>query len=191
VAPRIEDVEYGDYVQISQTLNLTGVDYITVKVAIAQPASMPDARDVSKDVQFIASSVGSPGNKIVIPARLKDADVGSIVTISGATNGANNGDLRIVGLQDSITAYVNKVLVTEGPRAAITATQKGARWKFSMLVFDGTSIVERARCIQEKTESKFFRTDLKMNVSKLTGSKNIYFRMTLIEHIPAKTYAMA
>lgn len=188
---RIEDLAYNDYIQIAQPVLLTSVEYITAKAWIRQPKEMPNQRIISKDLQFIAETMSSPGNKIIVPVGVSETDINQTVTVSGAVNGANNGDLKIVGIVDSITAYVNKTVVTEGPHASIIATEKGARWKLSMLV-DGpsASIVERARVVQESSESSFYRSDLKMNVARLTGTKNIYFRMTLIQHNPNNVYTM-
>lgn len=191
LADRIEDLAYNDYIQISQPILITNVEYVTARVRIKQPKTMPNQRNISKDLQFIAGTLGSPGHRIVVPAGVDETHIGQTVTVSGATNGANNGDLKIVGIADTITAYVNKTVVTEGPRAAIVAVEKGARWKLSMLVDNPSSVItERARVVQESNESSFYRSDLKMNVARLTGTKNVYFRMTLIEHNPANVYAM-
>lgn len=188
---RIEDLAYNDYIQVSQSILLTNVEVITAKVRVHQPNAMPSQRNISQDLQFIAGTMSSPGHRIAVPKGVSEADIGRTVTVTGATNGANNGDLKIVGIADPITAYVNKVVVTEGPRAAIVAIEKGARWKLSMLVENPVStLVERARVVQESSESSFYRSDLKMNVARLTGTRNIHFRMTLIEHNPTNLYAM-
>lgn len=191
-APNIEELAIGDYIQVAQSVNVTGVGVVRVKARIKQPDTMPDYEDISRDFQFIAESISSQGNKIVISRGVSESDVGRTVTVSGATNGANNGALKIVGICDPITAYVNKTVVTEGPKnGTIVAIESGARWKFSLLVDDGLGgQVERARVVQDKKESGFFRGDLAINVSKMSGAQNIYFRMTLIDHNINNIYSM-
>lgn len=178
--PNIEDIAIGDYVEVIQSVNVTGVGVVRVKARIKQPDTMPSLRDISKDFQFLGESVSSIGNRIIVPAGVDDTDVGRTVTVAGATNGANNGALKIVGIQDSITAFVNTAVVTEGPKnGVITAVEAGARWKFSLFVGAGT---ERARVVQDNKESGFYRADLTINVSKMSGAQNVRFRMTLINH---------
>lgn len=190
-APNIEELQIGDYVQVAQAVTVTGVGVVRAKIRIKQPRSMPDQRDVSTDFQLIEEDVLSPGNKIVIPAGISELDVGRYVTVTGCTNAGNNETFKIVGIQDSITAFVDKTTITEGPRnGTIVATEAGARWKLSLLVDDGMTQIERARVIQDPDESGFYRTDLTLNVSKMSGVQNIYFRMTLVEHDPGNFYAM-
>lgn len=189
-APNIEDIAIGDYIQVAQPLTMTGVGTVRARIRIKQPQTMPDRRDISKDFQLVAESGGSPGNIIIVPAGVSELDVGRTVTVAGCTNGGNNGVLKIVGIIDPISAYVNKTLVTEGPRnGTITAIEDGARWKLSLLV-DNSGLVERARIVQDSKESGFYRSDLTINVSKLTGVHNIYFRMTLVNHNSSNIYAM-
>ncbi len=191
-APNLEELLIGDYIQVAQSVTVTGVGVVRAKVRIKQPKSMPDRRDVSHDIQFVEESVDSPGNKIIIPEGVDESDVGRFVTVTGCTNVGNNTTFKIVGIVDEITAYVDQVVVTEGPNnASIVAIEEGARWKLSLLVDDGVDVVERARVVQDPDESGFYRSDLTINVSKMTGAQNIYFRMTLIAHNPDNFYPMA
>src|SRR6185295_7303892 len=78
---RIEDMAYNDYIQVSQPIAITGVEMITAKVRIKQPMAMPNQRNISQDLQFIASTLGSPGNRIVVPVGVTEADIGRTVTV--------------------------------------------------------------------------------------------------------------
>jgi hypothetical protein len=174
--PRYEDIAYGDYFQTSQSLDLTSVALIRCHVNIKQPRGLPSYEDVSKNFQLISESVDSPGNRVVIDRGVADVDVNKSLVITGCTNSQNNTTTKIVGVADSLTAYVDQTLVTEGPRSTISAILKGARWKFSLLIDN----VEYARCIQSDRESGFYRDDLILHCSKLTGTHTVSFRSTLI-----------
>lgn len=184
VVPRYEDIAYGDYFQTSQDIDTTNVGLIRCHVNITQPKTLPSFENVSTDLQFIAESVGSPGNRIVIARGLTEADINKTLITTGYTNSGNNDTFKLVGIADSLTAYVDKTVVTEGPNSAGTATIIGARWKFSLLI-DG---IEYARCIQSERESGFYRDDLMLHCSKLTGVHTISFRITLIAQEQDNSY---
>ncbi len=187
LVPRYEDIAYGDYFQTTQGLTTNDVALIRCHVNIQQPASLPDFEDVSQDFQLIAESVDSPGNRVVIARGVSEADINRTLVVTGATNSANNQSFKVVGVCDSVTAYVDRVVVTEGPRSTISATLLGARWKFSLLV-DGEEYV---KCIQSNREAGFYRDDLMAHVSKLTGDHDFSFRITLVEHDPTNLYNTA
>jgi hypothetical protein len=191
LVPRFENIGLNDYIQVKQTLTLTNIALVKIHSRIVQPQSLPNTTDISANFQLIGETLTSPGNRIVKQAGVTQADIGQFVTISGCTNGGNNTTVRIVGIADSVTAYVDKVLVTEGPRSTITATQLGLRWKLSLLVDISGTPTEMARVVQSYDEQGFYRNDLSMNVSKMTGSHTIYFRLTLIQQQPNDIYPMS
>lgn len=190
LVPRFENVGLNDYIQVKQSLTLTNVALVKSHVRIVQPQTLPNTTDISKNFQLIGESAGSPGNRIVKEKGFTQEDLGQFVTVSGAINGGNNTTLRIVGLADPITAYVDKTLVTEGPNTSITAAQLGLRWKLSMLIDVSGTPTEMSRVIQSNQEQGFYRTDLSMNVSKLTGTHTVYFRLTLIAQQPNDIYPL-
>lgn len=191
LVPRFENIGIGDYIQVKQTLTLTNIGLVRVHSRIVQPQSLPNTTDISSNFQMIGETLTSPGNRIVKEQGVTQADVGQFVTISGSSHGGNNTTVRIVGLADPVTAYVDKVLITEGPRSTITATQLGLRWKLSLLVDISGTPTEMSRVIQSYDEQGFYRNDLSMNVSKMTGSHIIYFRLTLIQQQPNDIYPMS
>lgn len=191
LVPRFENIGIGDYIQVKQTLTLTNIALVRVHSRIVQPQSLPNTTNISSNFQMIGETLTSPGNRIVKETGVTQADIGQFVTIAGSTHGGNNTTVRIVGIADSVTAYVDKVLITEGPRSTITATQLGLRWKLSLLVDVSGTPTELARVIQSYDERGFYRNDLSMNVSKMTGSHVIYFRLTLIQQQPNDIYAMS
>lgn len=190
LVPRFENVGLNDYIQIKQAITLTNVALIKSHIRIVQPQTLPNNTDISKNFQLIGESGGSPGNRIVKEKGFTTDDLGQLVTVTGATHGGNNTTMRIVGLADPVTAYVDKTLTTEGPKAAITATQIGLRWKVSMLIDVSGTPTELARVVQSNNEQGFYRKDLSMNVSKLTGSHTVYFRLTLIQQQPNDIYPL-
>jgi hypothetical protein len=187
LVPRYEDVAYGDYFQTTQSITTTNVALIRCHVNIQQPFSLPDFEDVSQDFQLIEESVDSPGNRVVIARGVSEADINRTLVVTGATNAANNQSFKVVGICDSVTVFVDRAVVTEGPRSTISATLLGARWKFSILIDN----VEYVKCIQSDREAGFYRDDLMAHVSKLTGAHNISFRITLVEHDPTNLYNIA
>lgn len=191
LVPRFENIGINDYIQVKQTINLTNISLVKIHSRIVQPQSLPNITDISSNFQLIGETLTSPGNRIVKQAGVTQADIGQAVLVSGATHGANNTTLRIVGIADSVTAYVDKAVVTEGPRSTITATQLGLRWKLSLLVDVSGTPTERARVIQSYNEQGFYRNDLSMNVSKMSGSHIIYFRLTLIQQTATDIYSMS
>jgi hypothetical protein len=189
--PRYEDIGLNDYIQVQQTLDVTNLALIRAHVRITQPQTMPNLTDISKNFQLIGETSLSPGNKIVKEAGVSQTDIGQFITVTGATNGANNTTLRMVGIRDSVTAYVDKTVVTEGPRSTIVATQLGLRWKVSLLIDVSGTPTEFARVVQSYNEAGFYRDDLSVNVSKMTGSHVIYFRLTLIQQTINNIYSMS
>lgn len=191
LVPRFENIGLNDYIQVKQTLTLTDIALVRIHSRIVQPQSLPNTTDISTNFQMIGETLTSPGNRIVKQAGVTQFDIGQFITVSGSTHGGNNTTMRIVGIADPVTAYVDKVLTTEGPRSTITATQLGLRWKLSLLVDVSGTPTELARVIQSYDERGFYRNDLSMNVSKMTGSHIIYFRLTLIQQLPNDIYPMS
>jgi hypothetical protein len=189
--PRFENIGIGDYVQIRQTLTLTNIALVRIHSRIVQPQSLPNTTDISANFQMIGETMSSPGNRIVKQTGVTQADIGQFITVTGSSHGGNNTTMRIVGIADPITAYVDKTLITEGPRSTITATQLGLRWKLSLLVDVSSTPTEMSRVIQSYNEQGFYRNDLSMNVSKMTGSHTVYFRLTLIQQLPNDIYPMS
>jgi len=189
--PRYEDIGLNDYIQVKQSLTLTNVAVVRAHISIDNPQSLPNTQNISKDFQLIGETMASPGNKIVKAVGVSQKDLGQFVTVAGCTHGGNNTTFRMVGLADSLTAYVDKTVVTEGPRSTITATQLGLRWKLSLLVDISGTPTEQSRVIQSYNEDSFYRNDLSMNVSKLSGTHTVYLRLTLIQQQPNDIYAMS
>lgn len=191
LVPRFENIALNDYIQVKQTIDLTNISIVRIHSRIVQPQSLPNQLDISSNFQIIGETMSSPGNRIVKQAGVTQADLGQLVTITGATHGGNNTTVRIVGIADSVTAYVDKTLTTEGPRSTLHATQLGLRWKLSLLVDVSSTPTEQARVVQSYNEQGFYRNDLSMNVSKLSGTHIIYFRLTLIQQTATDIYPMS
>lgn len=101
------------------------------------------------------------------------ADIGQPVTISDATNPANNMTNRIIAVPNSTTAILTKPVVTEA--AGFTARMRGAHWEFHVLI-DSVSAFSIAA-----GSNKTIRTnDIGVNVSKLTGSHEIKLKWKLV-----------
>lgn len=176
--PDMYDMKVGDYVEVHQDLDMTGINLIRLDTGFIQPESMPDRRDISTGSILKRDDVINTGDDlsaIITTATnpLSQADEGLQLEITGAINAGNNKVNRILSVVGTSVGILEEQVLNEA--TGFTAIIRGARWEASMIIGG----VELFTVILRKG-SILASSDVAGNVSKLTGNHTVYLRLALI-----------
>lgn len=102
-----------------------------------------------------------------------ESDIGLLTNIDGATNPSNNAQRYIIAVPDAKTAVLSDNAVTEV--AGFTTTIYGALWR-AIVYIDS----DEATSVIVSSDKSVTTNDLCANVSKVTGSHQVTFRLELL-----------
>lgn len=202
---RTEELRLGDYIQVQQSVDLTGVAFLTASIRTRQADGGPSTFNLGAGWEAQKGSVLNPGDTLNALIAPNAALILSpymvqrqLVEISGSGVG-NDGRYAVDGIVSPDTVILHEVLAASEAPGVWTVRTIGARWKLSLGVTVGLTTHERARIVHPTrrdgpttpffAEDDFYRADLQMHVSKIGGLRPVTFRMTLVEHAEDGVYA--
>lgn len=156
---------------------------------VRNPRQMPQARvavnagSVSFKATELLGGTDAVRGLYVDPAPFLAADRDQLVTVSGATDGANNGTFRVSSVpqgqspvyDDGTMAVIeNDSLVGHLNDPAVTVKVLGARWVARAYITD-----ELRAEVAEPAGHEWQRSELALHLSKLTGTFQIKFTLAL------------
>lgn len=101
-----------------------GADITTSSTAYTWEQGAATAKTGTTAVTIVAGANGASALTGLTAGGFVNGDVGTWLTVSGASNGANNGTFVIISVQSATAVTVqNHAAVSEGPTAAVTWTQ--------------------------------------------------------------------
>jgi len=187
---RLDNLEVGDRVQVSQDLDLSSARMLLLDAQIRQPTLKSDT-DISSGAQLVRGDVTATGDDlsaILSPnVALTAAHDGMPVKISGASYVFNNCVNRIDSVLSSTMALLRyPVQADAGP---ITAVIKAAEWKFSILidgdeqlaVTPGSDDTWGPLCINSTWIGS---SNWAVDVRKCTGVCTVVYRLELVLRNP-------
>jgi len=174
----VHDMALGDYVEVKQSLLLTGVDLLRVDGKLLQPLQMPAGRDIATGASLLRGNILNAGDDLSAidapTADFTEADEGSGCAILGCSYPFNNIINPLLSILSSTRALLfYPVVATASPFAAQLLA---LRWEFSILV-DGTPYLQ----LQLVPGQEHITTDMAINVSKASGTKEVAYRLKLVQ----------
>lgn len=128
-----------------------------------------------RDTAYSVVNYGGDDSSALISTTdyFSEADIGLLTNIDGATNPSNNAQRYIIAVPDAKTAVLSDDVVTE--IAGFTTTIYGALWQ-AIVYIDS----DEATSILVSANKSVTTNDLCANVSKVTGSHQVTFRLELL-----------
>lgn len=169
----------GDFVQIEQALDLTGIKTLSFALAVKIPPDLPVSRNISSGTSLLRGNVISYGDDlsaIVVPSRLSASDAGRPVRITGASNPQNNFVNYLSSVISPTTAILRHPIKWQP--AGFSATLLGLRWVFLMYI-EGAAVLE---CTFARG-NQWSSNDFKVNVSQIAGLRAVAARIELREAV--------
>jgi hypothetical protein len=168
----------GDYVEVDQVLDLTGVDLIRLDGKLPQPTKMPLSRDISSGATLLRGSILNAGDDLSAidapNAAFTEDDDGAGCLIAGASGIFNNIINPLGSILSGTRALLHYPIVAES--TGFTATLLALRWEFSIVIDSFTKYLQ----VVLQPGQEHTTTDLAANVSKATGLHGVAFRLTLV-----------
>lgn len=164
-------------------------DYIITAVAGPKDVTITPSPASSQSGSFLSAATfdgiyetrtfygGDDLSAIIAPdGHFTEADSGLPIKIYNAANPLNNFINFIVSVQSPEVAVLRYAVVDEGP--GFDALVVGAEWQFSVFVD-----VETQYAITPERGRPLYTHDIAVNVSKLTGTHRIGFRLELLPDV--------
>lgn len=181
--PSVEDYKIGDYVSVSQTINVSApTKLITIQGRFRQPASLPirETLPVGAEVEHVDRPVVANLGLLTTTAPFfNPTHMLRSVFLSGA--GIVDGVYRILEVRNTMQAVLNGL---PNPIAstseAVTGYIQGAHWALNVIL-DGVTVFSLDPGYDGGKKRDWVLPDLSVNVSKFTGNAVLKYELRLVE----------